>query len=89
MAGRKAVPRDVRRAIYIEAGYRCSIRRCVTPQVGLDIHHIDGNPSNMNPSNFLLLCKVHHYQASIGQVDRLACQKIKDDLSIEYSLAQL
>lgn len=63
MSNRKNIPRDIERQIYIEAGYRCSISKC-EHEIGLEIHHIDGNKDNYSPENLLLLCAVHHRLAT-------------------------
>ena len=76
---RPHVPAPVRRSLFIEAGYRCSIWRC-TAESSLEIHHIDGNPSNNAPENLLVLCANHHAQATSGKIDRLACRAIKSSL---------
>lgn len=88
MSNRKNVPRDIERQIYIQAGYRCSVPNC-GHEIGLDIHHIDGNPNNNSPENLLLLCAVHHRLATSGKMDRKACRKIKERLSIEHTISLL
>jgi len=88
MSNRKSIPRDVRREIYIEAGYRCAVSTC-GHENGLDIHHIDGNSDNNSPENLLLLCAVHHRMATRGKIDQKACRKIKGHLSTEHRLSYL
>ena len=39
-------------------GDKC--RKCDTPGPGLDVHHIDGNPSNNELSNLITLCPTCH-----------------------------
>ena len=83
MSRRKNIPKEVRRQIFIEAGYRCPVPRC-THETGLDIHHIDGDTDNINPENLLLLCAVHHRMATEGKIDKKACMEMKKRLSREY-----
>lgn len=88
MSNRKSIPRDVRRQIYIEAGYRCAVPKC-GHETGLDIHHIDGDSDNNSPENLFLLCAVHHRMATRGEIDQKACREIKGYLSIEHILSNL
>ena len=88
MSNRKSIPRDVRREIYIEAGYRCAVPKC-GHETGLDIHHIDGDSDNNSPENLLLLCAVHHRMATQGKIDQKACREIKGGLFMEHMLSNL
>ncbi len=38
---------------------------CRVPYLQLQIHHLDGNPSNNDPANLALLCLQHHGEAEI------------------------
>jgi HNH endonuclease len=49
----------VRREILIEASYRCAVPRCMTA-LAIDVHHIDENPANNDPSNLIALCPTCH-----------------------------
>jgi len=60
----------------IEAGYRCSIPRC-TVDSALEFHHIDGDTTNNDASNLLVVCSNHHTACTRGQIDRKACRDIK------------
>lgn len=73
---RVPIPAGVQREIYVEAGYRCSLARC-PHEIGLEIHHIDEDPSNNAPGNLLLLCANHHSLATAKKIDRKACAQIK------------
>ena len=73
------IPREIKRQILIEAGYRCSIPHCSNDSA-LDFHHIDGNPANNEARNILLVCSNHHRKCTSGQIDRKACQFIKNEL---------
>jgi len=77
---RVPVPIPLRRILFVEAGYRCSILRC-TAEAALEIHHIDGDPTNNDAGNLLVLCANHHTQTTNGQIDRLACLEIKRQLA--------
>lgn len=88
MSNRKSIPEDVGRKIYIEAGYRCAVPKC-QHEIGLDIHHIDGNRNNNDPKNLLLLCAVHHRLATSGKMDQKTCRKMKELLSIEHTISHL
>jgi hypothetical protein len=88
MSQRKHIPENIRRAIYIEAGYRCAVPRC-QHEIGLEIHHIDGNRNNVNQENLLLLCAVHHRLATNGKMDRKTCRRLKKLLSIEHRILRL
>jgi hypothetical protein len=59
MTSRPSIPATVRREILIEASYRCAVPRCMSP-LAIDVHHIDGNPANNDPSNLIALCPTCH-----------------------------
>jgi hypothetical protein len=69
----------------VEAGYRCSVSRCGA-EAALEIHHIDGDPTNNDAENLLVLCANHHTQATNGKIDRLACLEIKRQLAQQTSI---
>jgi len=77
------IPADIKRRIKVEAGFRCSVWRCGGTS-GLESHHIDGDPSNHDPANLLLLCAVCHDRATKGEIDRKACEMIKRDLVMRH-----
>jgi hypothetical protein len=70
------IPSDVKRQVTLEAGCKCCMTNC-TAEIGLQIHHIDEDPSNNDPSNLILLCANHHTLATEGKVDRKACRQLK------------
>jgi hypothetical protein len=78
--GREPVPISLRRILFVEAGYRCSVSRC-TAEASLEIHHVDGDPGNNDAGNLIVLCANHHTQATNGKIDRLACLEIKRQLA--------
>jgi len=88
VSNRKNIPRDIKRQVCIEAGYRCPVPNC-GHEIGLDIHHIDGNKNNIGLENLLLLCAVHHRLATSGKMDRKACRRIKERLSIEHAISRM
>ena len=77
---RVTVPIPLRRILFVEAGYRCSVPRCAA-EAALEIHHIDEDPTNNDAENLLVLCANHHTQATNGQIDRRACLEIKRQLA--------
>src|SRR6185437_2216174 len=81
MKGRTAVPAGVRRMLFLEAGYKCAMLRC-EHETGLEVHHIDENPSNNDPFNLIVLCAVHHARVTNGEIDAAACRTLKSLLSV-------
>jgi hypothetical protein len=73
---RTPIPASVDRQVRVEAGFRCSMTRCAATS-GLEIHHIDGDPSNHDPGNLLLLCAVCHARVTNGEISRMACGMVK------------
>ncbi len=57
---RRPIPRDTERNVLFRNQSVC----CVCQKRGVQIHHIDGNPSNNSPSNLCVLCIEHHAEAS-------------------------
>jgi len=88
MAGRSKnkvrtnVPAEIERQIKVEAGFLCSVPRCANTH-GLEIHHIDEDPSNHDPDNLLLVCGVCHSRITNGEIDRKACKMIRQTLKLE------
>ena len=77
-------PAENERLVKVQAGYRCSVWGCGGTS-GLTFHHIDGNPSNHDPGNLLLLCAVCHARATCGEIDRKACRMMKRDLETRHA----
>lgn len=77
---RKSIPIHTRRVLLVEAGNRCSMPHC-KHETGLEIHHIDEDTENASINNLLLLCAVHHAQATRRLIDRKTCELIKIGLS--------
>lgn len=57
---RVPIPKRVEREILFKNQSVC----CVCQKSGVQIHHIDGDPSNNNLPNLCVLCVEHHAQAS-------------------------
>ena len=83
---RLSIPRNVRRELFIEAGYKCSVPNC-NHEAGLDLHHIDSDTANCTPQNLILLCAIHHRMATAGQIDRKACRLIRALLELSRGTA--
>ncbi len=78
---RTAVPAGVKRQVLFECGFMCPVRGCHGQWPALQTHHIDGNPSNHDPANILLLCPTHHQLFTSGYLDRKMGEIIKKYLS--------
>ncbi len=63
----------IHRSVLFLSGYRC----CLCRQPEVQIHHIDGNPSNNVPENIAPLCVSHHNQAEHGKSKDLSTLSIK------------
>lgn len=79
---RTSLPEETKRQVLVEAGFMCSVARC-GEKAALEIHHIDYNPGNHDPSNLLVMCPNHHTQATNRRIDRLACLMMKQQLSLK------
>lgn len=62
---RTTIPPDVTAQLLFQNRHRCCI--CHKPRKAVQIHHIDGNPSNNAPENLAVLCVDHHSQVSSRQ----------------------
>jgi hypothetical protein len=74
MANRKKIPDAIRSAVLMSNRHACCV--CQKPRVQL--HHIDGDPSNGVAENLAALCTDHHDQASmvIGLTAKLRPQEV-------------
>jgi hypothetical protein len=72
---RVAIPRHVQNAVLLGNRHACCV--CQHPRVQL--HHIDGNPSNSASENIAALCLEHHDMASmqIGLTRKLQPDQIR------------
>lgn len=76
---RKPIPAKLRAALQQEIGSACPI--CTNTDVGhFDVHHIDENPENNEPSNLLMLCKGCHSKITKGEISATEAKGIKRTL---------
>jgi len=57
------IPKNLEADVLYKANHTCSI--CNDPNIGVQIAHIDDNPSNNNEANLIVLCVNHHDKAHI------------------------
>jgi predicted restriction endonuclease len=64
--GERRVPRAIRAKVLARFGARCAFvvskGRCPATE-RLEVHHMDGNPTNNDLANLILLCAKHHRAA--------------------------
>jgi hypothetical protein len=77
---RPTIAAEVARAIKVESGHCCAINQC-TEHTYLEIHHIDHNRENNDPSNLIVLCDKHHKMAHADIIDRKALRLYKQLLA--------
>lgn len=85
---RQHIPIEITRSLLIECGYKCSVPQCSTQWPTLQQHHIDGNPSNNEIGNILMLCPTHHQMVTSGHIDRKSCEMLKGLLNTFNQLEQ-
>ncbi|ATN11645.1 hypothetical protein CRN80_19205 [Pseudomonas sp. FDAARGOS_380] len=68
---RPTIAVEVARAIKVESGHCYAINQC-TEHTYLEVHHVDHNRENNDPSNLILLCDKHHKMAHADIIDRKA-----------------
>ena len=86
---RVAIPNELERKLLLESGFRCSIPQCMNTEA-LEIHHINGDPSDNDEDNLLVLCALHHAIATKPKtkLDRKTCRMLKQTISkLSVSLA--
>lgn len=81
---RTPIPEEVQKAVLEEAGERCCMPDCGST-TDLVIHHIDGNPSNHDLANLLVMCAVCHGRTNTGEIDRKTCKAIKRDVALKHA----
>lgn len=87
---RIAIPKEIERKLLVESGNKCSVSRC-NESYSLEIHHINGDPSDNRESNLIVLCPNHHALAESGKIDRKALVAYKERLgqtNIEETLKE-
>ena len=67
---RTDVPVPIKKQVFRRAGHMCQYPGC-RERKNLQIHHIDGNPSNHHPNNLILLCPNHHGEARVLRKEQL------------------
>ena len=80
MKKRVSIPKDTKRRLLIECGFKCTMNRC-DREIALEIHHIDENPENNDINNLIILCAIHHEMATRGILDKKTCQILKRTLN--------
>lgn len=76
---RQDIPSKMKEELLIECGYKCSMPRCEITD-SLEFHHINGVNNESNKENIIVLCAVHHHQATIKKISKKACWAIKQML---------
>ncbi|MEZ8654805.1 HNH endonuclease signature motif containing protein [Vibrio splendidus] len=73
---RPHLPAKVKREVMTEAGHCCIVQHCKEHIV--EIHHIDENRENNDPSNLAVLCDKHHKLAHNKSISRMDLRKYKE-----------
>lgn len=66
MPRRVKVPHDKEVKVLVKNKHQCCVCRELRSSQEVQIHHIDGNPSNNELENLAVLCIYHHDLANIG-----------------------
>jgi hypothetical protein len=66
MARRPKIPHADEIKVLMKNKHQCCVCRELRSSREIQIHHIDGDPSNNGPGNLAVLCTVHHDMANIG-----------------------
>lgn len=83
---RPSIAAATRRAIEVESGHNCAVKGC-QEHTYLEVHHIDENRENSDPSNLILLCDKHHKMAHANVIDRKALREYKRLLANAHDAA--
>jgi len=76
---RKRTPSLIEKEVYQEANSTCAF--CIMADVAsLQVHHIDGDPSNISFSNLLLTCGNCHTKITAGDISEAEVRRIKEAL---------
>ncbi|MFI9393335.1 HNH endonuclease [Streptomyces bauhiniae] len=82
--GRPPIPRELRRAVLVEAGHRCAIPTC--RQHPVDVEHIDdwAKVKEHRFENLIALCPTCHRRKGDGsdQIDRKSLRQYKANLAV-------
>jgi hypothetical protein len=76
---RQAISSKLKDELLIECGYKCSMPRCEITD-SLEFHHINGKNDDNRKENIIVLCAVHHHQATIKKISKKACSIMKQML---------
>lgn len=76
---RVPIPKETQRKLLVECGHKCSVPLC-NESFSLSFHHINGDPSDNEMSNIIVLCRNHHEMADRGRIDRKECLSYKERL---------
>lgn len=79
MAGRPAIPAEIRREVLVESGHRCLIPACKDSS-NIDLHHIIpwATCKEHKANNLVSLCPSCHRLAHDGTIDRKSLIKYKE-----------
>lgn len=79
MKARKAIPLKLRASLQQDINSECPL--CSNRDVGhFEVHHVDENPDNNDPSNLLLLCRICHSKVTKGDISNAHIVGIKQTL---------
>ena len=75
---RPRIPADLKNTVLYKAGHACCV--CRDGNTRVQIHHIDGDPSNNAEDNLVALCMPHHDEAELrcGLTRRLDADTLRD-----------
>ncbi len=80
MASRKSIPPNLKDKLLVAASHACTI--CGRSPV--QIHHIDGNPSNNSEDNLIVLCLNHHDEAEKSKTSKGLSSNLSPSALLEY-----
>ena len=66
---RERVSERLRTQLFYHSSFECGVPRC-REDVGLEVHHIDFDPSNNSVNNLIVLCPNHHTKAHTGELSQ-------------------
>jgi len=69
------IPEEIKEQVFERAGHKCQY--CgneISPQ----IHHIDGDRTNNNPKNLIVLCPNHHKESDLKAIPKSSLYALRD-----------
>jgi len=78
---RERVPERLRTQLFYYASFECSCPKC-REDIGLEVHHIDFDPSNNSLDNLIVLCPSHHKKAHANRISQKELRMHKERLPI-------